>query len=123
MWWAKCAPVIGIKAALKGVSNKINSRIWGSFISSRLRPESVYKDPQCTVIQTHWIQMTHFLCQPSPKLTSNGLRRQIRKLCLSGPNSPFQVKVKFSYHLEIKVTEFGEQVQIEVFTVNNDFGY
>ncbi|MEQ2236516.1 hypothetical protein ILYODFUR_013658 [Ilyodon furcidens] len=40
-----------------------------------------------------------------------GLRRKITGLFLSGLKSSFQMKVKFAFHLEIKVPESGRRVE------------
>ncbi len=54
---------------------------------------------------------SHFWTRDNVRSILPGLWRKITGLLLSGPNSSFQMKANFAFHLEIKVPESGGRVE------------
>ncbi|MEQ2224036.1 hypothetical protein ILYODFUR_003289 [Ilyodon furcidens] len=66
------------------------------------------------------IVSSHSLTREHIRSILNGQRKTITGLLLSCPKSTFQIKLRFSFHLEIKVPEFGgrgvrHRIQIAMF--------
>ncbi len=93
-------------------SSKADSNTWESFTRSGLKLESVHQEsPRSEVFRK---RATKPLLNQRQCLTRSilpGLWRKRTGLLLSGPKSPFQMKVNVAFHLEIKVPESGGRVE------------
>ena len=113
--------------SLERIVSKGHSKMWGSFTRSGLRLESVHQEHHAQTYPGRGLQLS--LPRVKPLLN---LRRKRDGLLLSGPQSSFQMKVHFTFHLEIKVQCLEEEwrgtqsklleVQCEVSTVSEDLG-
>ncbi len=75
-------------------------------------------EPPYTDVFRKWAAAAVTFLEPSHSRTRNnvrsispGLRRKRTGLLLSGPQSSFQMKVNFAFHLEINVSESGGKVE------------
>ncbi len=113
-------------ASLRILSSKAGSNTWESFTRSELKLESPRSDIFRKRTTKPLLKQKHY----QKHLT--WLRRKIIGLLLSGPNSSFQIKVNFAFHLEINVLSLEEdcrgkeskliEVQYEVSEVSDDLG-
>ncbi len=91
-------------AALWGLSSKIDSRIWMNFTRNGLRLGSRHQEPPQTDVSRN-------LATVIVRGVLPGLRRRRTGLLPSGPNSSFQMRASFVFHLETKVLESGGRVE------------
>ncbi len=91
-------------AALWGLSSKIDSRIWVNFTRNGLRLGSRHQEPPHTDVSRN-------LATVVIRGVLHGLRRRRTGLLPSGPNSSFQMRASFVFHLETKVLESGGRVE------------
>ncbi len=91
-------------AALWGLSNKIDSRIWVNFTRNGLRLGSRYQEPPHTDVSRNLATVVVRGVLP-------GLRKSRTGLLPSGPKSSFQMRASFVFHLETKVLESGGRVE------------
>ncbi len=97
-------------ASLRIQSSKADSNTWESFTRSGLKLESVHQEsPRSDVFRKRATKP--LLNQRQSQKILPGLWRKRTGLLLSGPKSYFQIKVKFAFHLEIKVPESGGRVE------------
>ncbi len=89
--------------ALRGLSSKIDSKIWVNFTRNGLRLGSRHQEPPHTDVS--WNVATVVVRGVLP-----GLRRRTG-LLPSGPKSSFQMRGSFVFHLETKVLESGGRVE------------
>ncbi len=90
-------------AALWGLSNKIDSRIWVNFIRNGLRLGSRHQEPPHT-------DVSRTLATVVVRGVLPGIRRRTG-LLPNGPKSSFHIKASFVFHLETKVLESGGRVE------------
>ncbi len=83
-------------AALWGLSNKIDSRIWVNFTRNGPRLGSRHQEPPHT-------DMPRNLATVVVRGVFPGLRIRRTVLLPSGPKSSFQIRTSFVFHLETKV--------------------
>ncbi len=99
-WVRKCVQATGMTASLRILSSKADSNTWESFTRSELKLESVDQEsPRSDIFRKR---------ATKPLLKQ---RQRQKHLLLSGPESSFQMKVNFAFHLEIKVPESGGRVE------------
>ncbi len=91
-------------AALWGLSNKIDSRIWVNFTRNGLRLGSRHQEHHTQTCRGIWLTVVVRGVLP-------GLRRRRTGLLPSGPKSSFQMRASFVFHLETKVLESGGRVE------------
>ncbi len=91
-------------AALWGLSSKIDSRIWVNFTRNELRLGSRHQESPHTDVSRNLATVVVRGVLP-------GLRRRRTGLLPSGPKSSFQMRGRFVFHLETKVTESGGRVE------------
>ncbi len=91
-------------AALWGLSNKIDSRIWVNFTKNGLRLGSRHQEPPHT-------DMSRNLATVVVRGVLPRLRRRRTGLLPSGPKSSFQMRASFVFHLETKVLESRGRVE------------
>ncbi len=97
-------------ASLRILSSKADSNTWESFTRSELKLESVHQEsPRSDIFRKEL--PSHFWNRNIVRSILPGLRRKRTGLLLSGPKSSFQIKVKFAFHLEIKVPESGGRLE------------
>ncbi len=106
----KCAQATGMTTSLRILSSKADSNTWESFTNSELKLESVHQEsPRSDIFRKRATKP--LLNRINVRRILPGLRRKITGLLLSGPKSSFQMKVNFTFHLEIKVPESGGRVK------------
>ncbi len=119
-WVGQCTQATGMTASLRILSSKADSDTWESFTRSGLKLESSGKGLP-----------SHFWNRNNVRSILPGLRRKRTGLLLSGSKSSFQIKVHFTFHLEIKVWSLEKdsdteskllEVQCEVSEVSDDLG-
>ncbi len=95
--WEYCQakPIQTLGRASQGVNWS-----WSQCIKSHHAQTSSGKEPP-----------NHFWNRNIVRSILTGLKRKITGLLLSGPKSPFQMKVHFAFNLEIKVPESGGRVE------------
>lgn len=105
-----------MREALSRFSNKTNSRTQRSFTRSGLKLELVYQEPPHRYIE-NTLQMLHYLCQAIPWTRDNirsflsELKRKRTDLLFNCSKSSFQMKVNFTFHLEMKIPRSGVKVE------------
>ncbi len=108
-WIGECAQATGMTESLRILSSKANSNTWESFTRSELKLE--YTKSHHAQTSSGKGLPSHFWNRNIVRSILSGLRRKITGLLLSGPKSSFQMKVNFSFNLEIKVPESGGRVE------------
>ncbi len=93
-------------AAFRGLSSKIDSRIWVNFTRNGLRLGSRHQEQPQTDVSRNLATVVVWG-------VLSGLRRWTG-LLPSGPKSSFQMRANFVFHLETKVLESGGRVWLEV---------
>ncbi len=101
-WVEKCAQATGMTASLRILSSKADSNTWESFTRSELKLESVHQESRRSDIFRKRAYQATSETETSSEASYPGLRRKRTGLLLSGPKSSFQIKVNFSFNLEIK---------------------
>ncbi len=91
-------------AALRGLSSKIDSRIWVNFTRNGLRLGSRHQEPPHTDVSRNLAKFVIRGVLP-------GLRRRRTELFPHGLKSSFQMRASFVFHLETKVLESGRRVE------------
>ncbi len=91
-------------AALRGLSSKINSRIWVNFTRNGLRLGSRHQEPPHTDVSRN-------LATVAVRGVLPGLRKRRTGLLHSDPKSSFQMRTSFIFNLETKVLESGGRVE------------
>ncbi len=91
-------------AALRGLSSKIDSRIWVNFTRNGLRLGSRHQEPPHTDVSRNLATVVIRGVLP-------GLRRRRTELFPHGLKSSFQIRAGFVFHLETKVLESGGRVE------------
>ncbi len=91
-------------AALRGLSSKIDSRIWGNFTRNGLRLGSRHQEPPHTDVSRNLATVVVRGVLP-------GLRRRRTGLLPSVPKSSFQMRTSFEFHLETNVLASGGRVE------------
>ncbi len=92
------------RAALWGLSSKIDSRIWVNFTRNGLRLGQGIKSHQHT-------DMSRNLATVVVRGVLPELKRRRTGLLPSGPKSSFQIRASFIFNLENKVLESGGRVE------------
>ncbi len=88
----------------RGLTSKIDSRIWVNFTRNGLRLGSRHQEPPHTDVSRNLATVVIRGILP-------GLRRRRTGLLPSGPKSSFQMRASFVFHLETKVLESGGRVE------------
>ncbi len=91
-------------AALWGLSSKIDSRIWVNFTRNGQRLGSRHQEPPHTDVSRNLARVVVRGVLP-------GLKRRRTGLLPSGPNSSFQMRGSFVFHLETKALESGGSME------------